>query len=79
MYLQQVEGDKWKGEKMDFAKIQRLSGTCPPILLTCQPPNKQSSTEDQMVQLYELMESIKNPSSTTLDDGEAPAKKWMKS
>ncbi|KKA26708.1 hypothetical protein TD95_004740 [Thielaviopsis punctulata] len=60
MYLQQVEGDKWKGEKMDFAKIQRLS-------------------EDQMVQLYELMQSIKNPSTTKLEDGETPANKWMKS
>ncbi|KAL5596872.1 hypothetical protein BROUX41_006444 [Berkeleyomyces rouxiae] len=58
MYLQQVEGEKWKGEKMDFTKIERLS-------------------EDQMVQLYELMQSIKNPSTEPLSD-EAPGKQWTK-
>ncbi|KAL1899714.1 hypothetical protein Cpir12675_001299 [Ceratocystis pirilliformis] len=58
MYLQQVEGDKWKGERMDFTKIERLS-------------------EDQMVQLYELMQSIKSPSTEPIS-GDTPDKQWTK-
>lgn len=27
MYAQAIEGDSWKGEKMDKAKIDKMSGT----------------------------------------------------
>lgn len=26
LYAQQVEGDKWKGEKLDKAKLDKMSG-----------------------------------------------------
>jgi hypothetical protein len=26
MYAQKLEGDSWKGEKMDMAKIEKMSG-----------------------------------------------------
>jgi hypothetical protein len=31
MYAQAIEGDTWKGEKMDKAKIDKMSGMRPPL------------------------------------------------
>ena len=27
MYAQKLEGDSWKGERMDMAKVEKMSGT----------------------------------------------------
>jgi hypothetical protein len=29
MYAQKLEGDSWKGERMDMAKVEKMSGTLP--------------------------------------------------
>ncbi|KAK7521689.1 acetate non-utilizing protein 9 [Phyllosticta citriasiana] len=41
MYAQQLEGDSWRGEKMDKSKIDKMS-------------------DQQIGQLYELMQAIRN-------------------
>jgi hypothetical protein len=40
LYAQKVEGDSWKGEKIEEGKLQKLS-------------------DEQVHQLYELMQAIK--------------------
>ncbi|KAL6868914.1 hypothetical protein ACO1O0_000237 [Amphichorda felina] len=44
LYAQKVEGDSWKGEKIEEGKLQKLS-------------------DEQVHQLYELMQAIQNPNS----------------
>lgn len=46
MYAQAIEGDTWKGEKMDKAKIDKMSGVCMcdkkscAMLTMCRPANR---------------------------------------
>ncbi|KAH0282385.1 ACN9-domain-containing protein [Aureobasidium namibiae CBS 147.97] len=41
-YAQQIEGEKWRGDKMDKAKIDKMS-----------------DTDEQIAQMYELMQAIR--------------------
>ncbi|KAF3053425.1 acetate non-utilizing protein 9 [Didymella keratinophila] len=52
MYAQAIEGDTWKGEKMDKAKIDKMS-------------------DQQIGQLYELMQQIKKADTEEAEAEEA--------
>jgi hypothetical protein len=76
-YAQQLEGDTWRGEKMDKTKVDKMSGT----FVTFAPwrhlsPNGSvltaTATSDQQIsQLYELMKAIRQQE---LDEIEAEKK-----
>jgi hypothetical protein len=69
MYAQKLEGDSWIGERMDIGKIDKMSGTVLPL-----PPNSTSlthNTEDQQLgQLYELMQEIRKQQLEDDESGE---------
>lgn len=66
MYAQKIEGDSWRGEKIDKGKIDKMSG---PLLdpsfciLT-----KSKITDQQLGQLYELMQAIQKKGHGDDDD-----------
>jgi hypothetical protein len=63
MYVQQIEGDSWRGGKLDKAKLDKMSGTvskCGRATFT-----NANMKDEQIVQLYELMQAIK------ADEGES--------
>ena len=35
MYAQKIEGDQWVGERMDPAKIDKMSGEIPKLKFSC--------------------------------------------
>ena len=57
MYAQKVEGDAWKGEKLDKGKIDKMSGTIRSIEDTGSTVAYDRS-DQQLGQLYELMQAI---------------------
>lgn len=61
MYAQKIEGDSWLGEKLDKSKIDKMSGielirTMEKIVLI------QLNIDQQLGQLYELMQAIQRKS-----------------
>lgn len=60
MYAQQVEGESWVGEKIDQGKLQKLSGKsfCPTNLVECGGSFMYNLLDEQIQQLYELMQAI---------------------
>ena len=63
MYAQTIEGDSWQGATLDRGKIDKMSGTsdldgfCIDHILTIE-------LDDQINQLYDLMQAIKNKDDT---------------
>lgn len=59
MYAQKLEGDTWRGEKLDSGKIEKMSGMCP-IDHVCSSESMALTavTDQQLGQLYELMQTI---------------------
>ncbi|THC95985.1 hypothetical protein EYZ11_004532 [Aspergillus tanneri] len=57
LYAQKLEGDKWVGEKLDKAKVDKMSG----ILYLSSPDiiRDANGVDQQLGQLYELMQTIK--------------------
>ena len=56
MYAQKIEGDSWLGERLDSAKIEKMSGhyyKIPTFSQICLQP-----LDQQLGQLYELMQAI---------------------
>jgi len=35
LYAQKLEGDEWKGEKLDQAKLDKMSGECSAFVAAC--------------------------------------------
>ena len=59
MYAQKVEGDAWAGEKLDKGKIDKMSGGVLSLLLTgCHMLTASQNSDQQLGQLYELMQAI---------------------
>jgi hypothetical protein len=58
MYAQKIEGDQWVGDKLDEQKLSKMSGECDQLLY-CRPVTK-SMKDEQIHQLYELMQAIQN-------------------
>ncbi|MCJ1357452.1 MAG: acetate non-utilizing protein 9 [Icmadophila ericetorum] len=58
MYAQKIEGDSWLGEKIDSGKIDKMSGTPDFVLCTTTSPGSQFMLDQQLGQLYELMQAI---------------------
>lgn len=73
MYAQKLEGDEWIGEKMDLAKIDKMSGKSRQIPL--QLWTNIFSVDQQLGQLYELMQEIQKAqkAKNTETDGENPS------
>lgn len=80
LYAQKIEGDSWVGEKLDRAKIEKMSGrhhhNRSPQLFASQWHKKLISyplffffLDEQLGQLYELMKAIQNRDS----DDEEPS------
>jgi len=75
LYAQKIEGDSWKGEKLDPAKVEKMSGmsffsssTFPSALFTLfnrgfhkneKLADRTASIDQQIGQMYELMMAIK--------------------
>ena len=60
MYAQKIEGNNWVGETMDKGKIEKMSGEdirCTKVASTC--INGIFVTDQQLGQLYELMQASK--------------------
>lgn len=59
MYAQKVEGDSWKGERLDKGKIDKMSGKG--FLGTSAVRNAANRIwiDQQLGQMYELMQAIK--------------------
>ena len=58
MYAQQIEGQSWVGEKLDKGKIEKMSGTNDAIGLDSQLLTLPPCSDQQLGQLYELMQAI---------------------
>lgn len=59
MYAQKLEGDSWRGEKLDSGKIDKMSGMRPKLtLLYPESMALTAATDQQLGQLYELMQTI---------------------
>ena len=56
MYAQKIEGDAWRGEKLDKGKIDKMSGISRTIYRSS--PRLIRDTDQQLGQLYELMQAI---------------------
>lgn len=69
MYCQMLEGDAWKEAKMDKTKIDKMSGRLVAVLHNFQ--NTNCATDQQLGQLYELMQQIKNQAQEDADAEDA--------
>jgi hypothetical protein len=63
MYAQKLEGDAWIGERMDAAKIDKMSGLFPiSRIRVCIVQRRRLilkiRVDQQLGQLYELMQAI---------------------
>lgn len=58
LYAQQVEGDSWIGAKIDQGKLAKMSGKWPKNAFDM--GRRLTRTDEQIAQLYELMQSIQN-------------------
>ena len=56
MYAQKLEGDSWKGEKLDKAKFDKMSGKA--LRPTEHAMVFNDRIDQQVGQLYELMQAI---------------------
>ena len=65
MYAQKIEGDAWRGEKLDKGKIDKMSGMSRTIHRSS--PRLIRDTDQQLGQLYELMQAIQKKEQS--DDG----------
>ena len=59
MYAQRIEGDTWKGEKMEKDKVDKMSGWCSLSLATASLQYWSYPLDQQIGQLYELMQAIR--------------------
>lgn len=69
MYAQQVEGDSWRGDKLDKERIDKMSGACHHLDVETLAEHADGSADQQIGQLYELMQAIEKQSHD--DDGES--------
>lgn len=61
MYAQQIEGDSWRDAKMDKSKIDKMSGVLGSIgLWHFVTDDFMRHIDQQIAQLYELMQAIRN-------------------
>ena len=61
MYAQKIEGDSWLGEKLDKSKIDKMSGI--ELIRTMEKIELiQLNIDQQLGQLYELMQAIQRKS-----------------
>ncbi len=58
LYAQKIEGDSWVGEKLDAAKIEKMSGASSERTSRLQDIRTDRSVDEQLAQLYELMKAI---------------------
>ena len=58
MYAQKLEGDTWRGEKLDSTKIDKMSGMYPLSTWLSAKGRLTATTDQQLGQLYELMQTI---------------------
>lgn len=73
LYAQKIEGDAWQGEKIDPAKIEKMSGeffASYMSFLACGSNAEGRFLDQQMGQLYELMQAIRKHAS---EEGEGEA------
>ena len=56
LYAQKIEGDQWKGEKLDKSKIEKMSCVFPLHIMNAGQVN--TAVDQQLGQLYELMQAI---------------------
>ena len=58
MYAQKIEGDSWRGEKIDKGKIDKMSGVHGLFICLKEVLMLMICLDQQLGQLYELMQSI---------------------
>ena len=65
LYAQKIEGDSWAGEKIEQGKLEKMSGEFPGSQTTHRGRRRASAdvcpgscVEEQIQQLYELMQAI---------------------
>jgi hypothetical protein len=59
-YAQQIEGESWRGEKMDKGKIDKMSGEFLRIeCVACFMEANVCGVDEQIGQMYELMNAIR--------------------
>jgi thymidylate synthase len=58
-YLDQVEGAKWRSERMEQAKFDKLSGELGGMMVLSQAHSVDLGADEQVGQLYELMKTIR--------------------
>ena len=77
-YAQKVEGENWRGEKMDKGKIDKMSGRAPrfPEMSNFgQTRVNMNLVDQQLGQLYELMNAIREKELSENDpDYEPPSR-----
>lgn len=56
MYAQKIEGNAWRGEKLDKGKIDKMSGTVQSSIWLFL--GLMGGIDQQLGQLYELMQTI---------------------
>lgn len=56
LYAQKIEGDSWVGDKLDEGKLSKMSGELPVELCTGRVAD--FDIDEQIAQLYELMQAI---------------------
>lgn len=60
LYAQKLEGDNWAGEKLDKAKLDKMSGMLEDIPGQAFGLANTVATDQQLGQLFELMQAIRN-------------------
>ena len=60
LYAQKLEGDTWRGEKLDQDKLNKMSGLLPRLFSWIVIAD--GAADQQVGQLYELLNAIKNDS-----------------
>jgi hypothetical protein len=71
MYVQQIEGDSWRGSKFDKSKLDKMSGEhFRRLFFVC----ANDCVDEQIVQLYELMQAIKKQDEESDGPGATPTK-----
>lgn len=60
LYAQKLEGDNWAGEKLDKSKLDKMSGTLDGASAQAFGLANTVTTDQQLGQLFELMQAIRN-------------------
>ena len=68
MYAQKIEGDSWKGEKLDKGKIDKMSGNSVLGILLVRYADNRVWLDQQLGQMYELMQAIRKQAQDDGDD-----------